>query len=63
MLSPTTHRSVLLVVNLPNSLGDRELADVEIANPGTPDISMSSESSETLQSTSTNQAPVGTQSN
>jgi len=43
--------------------GDRELVDVEIANPGTPDISMSSESSETLQSTSTNQAPVGTQSN
>jgi len=40
MLSPTTHRSVLLVVNLPNSLGDRELADVEIANPGTPDISV-----------------------
>jgi len=50
--------------NQPSQLpGDRELADVEIANPGAPDISMSLQSSETPQNTSTNRAQDGTRSN
>jgi len=58
------HPQISPACNQPSQLpGDRELADVQITNPGAPDISMSSQSSETPQSTSTNQAPDGTQLN
>ena len=58
------HPQISPACNQPSQLpGDRELADVQITNPGAPDISMSSQSSETPQSISTNQAPDGTQPN